>query len=511
MKRVSGILLAISSLPSEYGIGCFDSAAYRFVDWLCAAGQSCWQILPLGPTGCGDSPYQSFSSFAGNPYFISLEELVSDGLLTKKECSAELAEDGAAIDYGALYKNRLPLLRKAFARSDSSEQKRIAEFTAQEHWLSEYALFMAVKQHFGGSPLQEWDDDIRLRKPEALARYGKLLSDEVRFHEFLQYRFFSQWHRLKKYANERGISIIGDIPIYVSADSVEMWTSPQLFQLDRNNVPAAVAGCPPDGFAVDGQLWGNPLYDWEYHRKSGFAWWIERLAHCFRLYDVVRIDHFRGFDEYYSIPYGEKTARNGCWKKAYGSELFRAVKEKLGSRDIIAEDLGFVTDTVRQLVRECGFPNMKVLEFAFDSRDSSGSDHLPHNYADNCVAYTGTHDNQTIASWYSTISDKERQAARQYLCDHCTPDEKLHLSFIALIMRSRAERCIIPMQDWLGLTDKARMNVPSTIGGNWSWRLRTTDLSDELSKEISQMTKIYDRHPLNFQPQTAIIDNERKT
>ncbi len=511
MKRISGILLAISSLPSKYGIGCFDSAAYRFVDWLCAAGQSCWQILPLGPTGCGDSPYQSFSAFAGNPYFISLEELIDDGLLAEKECSAELTEDGAAIDYSALYRGRLLLLRKAFSRIDKSEQKRIAEFTEQELWLSEYALFMAVKRHFSGSPLSDWDDDIRLRKPAALARYEMLLSEEVRFHEFLQYRFFTQWHSLKKYANERGISIIGDIPIYVSADSVEMWTSPQLFQLDRNNVPAAVAGCPPDGFAADGQLWGNPLYDWEYHRKSGFVWWIERLAHCFRLYDVVRIDHFRGFDEYYSIPYGEKTARNGCWKKAYGSELFCAVKEKLGTRDIIAEDLGFVTDTVRQLVRECGFPNMKVLEFAFDSRDSSGSDHLPHNYADNCVAYTGTHDNQTIASWYHTISDKERLMARQYLCDHCTPDEKLHLSFIALIMRSRAERCIIPMQDWLGLTDEARMNVPSTIGGNWTWRLRTTELSDELSMEISQMTRIYDRHPLNFQTQTAIIDNERKT
>ncbi len=496
MKRASGILLAVSSLPSRYGIGCFDSAAYRFVDWLHAAGQSYWQILPLGPTGCGDSPYQSFSAYAGNPYFISLEDLIADGLLTEAECADSITADGSPVDYGSLYRKRLPLLGKAFSRIDDTEKKLIDELSEAEQWLGDYALFMAVKQHFGGRPLSEWDDDIRLRDPTSLRRYSEQLQEDVLFHKFLQRRFFSQWERLKRYANDRGISIIGDIPIYVSADSVEVWMSPELFQLDENRLPTAVAGCPPDGFSADGQLWGNPLYDWEHHRRSGFEWWTERLAHCFRLYDTVRIDHFRGFDEYYSIPYGAADARGGSWQKVYGSELFNAVRTKLGERHIIAEDLGFVTESVRELVRECGFPNMKVLEFAFDSRDSSGGEHLPHNYDENCVAYTGTHDNQTLVSWYRTISEAEQKAVRRYLCDLATPDEQLHLSLIALIMRSRAELCIIPMQDWLGLDDKARMNIPSTVGGNWRWRLKNADMSEKSGKMIAEMTRIYGRNGL---------------
>lgn len=510
MKRESGILLAVSCLPSRFGIGCFDRAAYSFVDWLQAAGQSCWQILPLGPTGCGDSPYQSFSAYAGNPYFISLDELISDGLLTEAECADSVTADGSPVDYGSLYRKRLPLLRKAFSRTDAAERALIAEFSAKEQWLEGYSLFMAVKEHFGGRALSEWDEDIRRREPQAVARYAEMLADDMLFHQFLQYRFYSQWIRLKRYANERGISIIGDIPIYVSADSAEMWEHPELFRLNEDGVPTAVAGCPPDGFSADGQLWGNPLYDWEYHRKSGFLWWTDRLKHCFRLYDIVRIDHFRGFDEYYSIPYGESTAKNGSWKKAYGRELFLAARERLGERRIIAEDLGFVTDSVRELVRECGFPNMKVLEFAFDSRESSGSEHLPHRYSGNCVAYTGTHDNQTIASWYSTISDEERQAVRRYLCDFSTPDSQLHLSLIALIMRSSAELCVIPMQDWFGLTDEARMNTPSTIGGNWRWRMRSSDMSEKMSRKIAEMTRIYDRHHLNFSCKRDIINNERK-
>ncbi len=495
MKRASGVLLPVSSLPSRYGIGDLGSGAYRFVDWLKSCGQSYWQLLPLGVTGYGDSPYQSFSAFAGNPYFISLEQLVSGGLLEPTECENSLTDEDSPVDYGRLYARRYPLLKKAFGRIGTAHLKEISEFEQHNPWLEDYSLFMALKEHFGGAAFWQWEEDIRLRKREAVEQYTLALSEQIQFHKFLQYCFFRQWQALRSYAHSCGIRIIGDIPIYVASDSVEVWSSPQLFQLDEGGCPIAVAGCPPDGFAAEGQLWGNPLYNWEQHRSTGFSWWISRLAHCFELYDVVRIDHFRGFDEYYSISFGEPTAKNGEWKKAYGSELFAAVKSTLGSREIIAEDLGFVTESVWQLVRECGFPNMKVLEFAFDSRDSSGSEHLPHRYAENCVAYTGTHDNQTIASWYSTITAGERQAVREYLCDFHTPESELHLSLISLIMRSRADLCVIPMQDWLGLTDKARVNTPSTLGGNWQWRMKNSDMSDLLSKSMMKMTRMYDRTP----------------
>lgn len=497
MKRSAGILLPISALPSRYGIGCFDESAYRFVDFLKAAGQSCWQILPLGPTSYGDSPYQSFSAFAGNPYFISLDELKKDGSLTENDCrSSDTGNAADSVDYERLYKERLRLLRTAYKNSGKRYDREIAQFAEKNKWISDYALFMALKDRFGGAAFTEWDKDIRLREPAAMVQYTTELAEDIRYYEFLQYHFFSQWTRLKAYANKNGVSIIGDIPIYVAADSAEVWASPELFQLDSSGLPTAVAGCPPDGFSADGQLWGNPLYDWDMHRKTGFCWWIARLSHCFMLYDVVRIDHFRGFDEYYSIPYGEKTAKNGIWKKGAGIELFKAVKAALGERDIIAEDLGFMTDSVKKLVRESGFPNMKVLEFAFDCRDTgSNGEHLPHNYGENCVAYTGTHDNQTITSWYRTITPSERAQARAYLCDDHTPDDELYKSFISLIMRSRASLCIIPMQDWLGLSDKSRMNTPSTLGGNWKWRVRTEQLSGSLCDDIRTVTKLYGRAP----------------
>ena len=494
MKRSAGILLPISSLPSEYGIGCFDKKAYEFVDFLKASGQTCWQILPLGPTSYGDSPYQSFSTFAGNPYFISLEELAENNLLTKKECKEAGFTDIDDIDYSYLYKKRYPLLKKAFERSKITLNEDYVRFNEENEWLDDYALFMAVKDFFGGTAWNEWQDGIRLRKEEALSEYREKLAKEIDFYKFLQYLFFRQWHKLKTYANENGIKIIGDIPIYVAFDSADAWANPQLFQLDKNGVPKAVAGCPPDGFAADGQLWGNPLYDWDYHRKTGYKWWISRLEQCFKLYDVVRIDHFRGFDEYYSIPYGDKTAKNGHWEKGPGMELFNAVEKALGKREVIAEDLGFMTDSVRKLVKDSGFPNMKVLEFAFDSRDTgSRNDYLPHNYDENCVAYTGTHDNQTITSWFKTITDEEREMARDYLCDSFTPDEKLHRAFISLIMRSRAKLCIIPMQDWLGLDDKSRINVPSTVGENWRWRMKASDLSSKLMADILKTAQIFGR------------------
>ncbi len=495
MKRSAGILLSVSSLPSKYGIGCFDESAYKFVDWLADAGQSCWQILPLGATSYGDSPYQSFSTFAGNPYFISLDSLMQDGLLTREECeAADFGGSPDKVDYEALYHSRLPLLRRAFARSRHAEDAAFQSFCTEHAWLSDYALFMAVKDKFDGSAWSEWDADIRMRTPEAMEKYQQLLAADVEFYKFLQYHFFAQWQKLRAYANAKGVRIIGDIPIYVALDSADTWANPQLFQLDAENRPKAVAGCPPDGFAADGQLWGNPLYDWEKHRETGYAWWISRLAHCFALYDVVRIDHFRGFDEYYAIPYGEETAKNGHWEKGPGIALFRAMEAALGKREVIAEDLGFVTDSVRQLVKDCGFPNMKVLEFAFDSRDTgSKNDYLPHNYTENCTAYTGTHDNQTITGWFAGISEAERAAAREYLCDAYTPDAQLYKSFISLLLRSSARFCVIPMQDWLGLDDQSRMNTPSTIGENWKWRMQHTDMSEALCSDIRRMTELYGR------------------
>ncbi len=492
MKRSAGILLPISSLPSKYGIGCFDKAAYAFVDFLKDAGQTCWQILPLGQTSYGDSPYQSFSTFAGNPYFISLDALCDEQLLTKEECEAAALPDTDCIDYSRLYEIRYSLLRKAYNLMENDNA--VLEFSASQPWLEDYALFMALKDHFGGVSWDNWTEDIRLRKEDALKHWKERLAKEIGFYQFLQYQFFRQWNNLKAYANANGIRIIGDIPIYVAFDSADAWANPELFQLDEMGLPKAVAGCPPDGFAADGQLWGNPLYDWEYHKETGFKWWIERLRQCFEMYDVVRIDHFRGFDEYYAIPYGDKTAKNGHWEQGPGMDLFHAVEAALGKREVIAEDLGFMTDSVRQLVKDSGFPNMKVLEFAFDSRDTgSRNDYLPHNYNENCVAYTGTHDNQTISSWFQTITDEERSMAREYLCDEFTPDEKLHRAFISLIMRSRAKLCIIPMQDWLGLDDKSRINVPSTVGTNWKWRLLPTDLPDTLKEEICKTTQIYGR------------------
>lgn len=496
MKRSAGILLSITSLPSRYGIGCFSRSAYDFVDWLKEAGQTYWQILPLGPTSYGDSPYQSFSTFAGNPYFISLEALVEEGVLTQEECdAADFGEDAGSIDYEKLYQSRYPLLRKAYERSNISENPDYQRFMNENRWwLADYALFMAVKDRFDGAPWSRWAEDIRLRWGYSMDYYRRELYFDIEFQQYLQFKFYEQWTKLKNYANSKGIQLIGDIPIYVSMDSADAWANPLLFQLDQDNVPTAVAGCPPDGFSAVGQLWGNPLYNWEYHRQTGYQWWISRLAHCFRLYDVVRIDHFRGFDEYYSIPYGETTALNGHWEKGPGLDLFRHVERALGWKEVIAEDLGYMTDSVRRLVQESGFPGMKVLEFAFDSRDSGcANDYLPHNYTENSVAYTGTHDNETINGWFTCIQEEERDLARDYLCDHHTPDEELHWSFISLIMRSRSNLCVIPMQDYLGYDNSCRMNKPSTVGENWKWRLKEEELTEELQQTIHKVTLRYGR------------------
>lgn len=414
--RRAGILMPISSLPSPWGIGTLGEAAREFVDFLAQGGQSCWQILPVGPTSYGDSPYQSFSSFAGNPYFIDLDDLAAEGLLEREEYTGlNWGTNPEQVDYSLLYQNRYPVLRKACGRLDRSEEGAYGAFCLENReWLEDYALFMALKEKFGGRSWQEWPKSLRLRRPRALEKARVELEEEIQFWKGVQYLFFRQWDALKKLANGRGISIIGDLPIYVSGDSADVWANPEQFQLDQAGLPTEVAGCPPDGFTEDGQLWGNPLFDWERMKGEGYAWWLRRIDFQFKIYDILRIDHFRGFDEYYAIPYGDKTARNGRWRPGPGIEFFQTVKKALGKKEIIAEDLGFLTDSVRKMLRQSGFPGMKVLQFAFDSRDA-GSDYLPHCYKPNCVVYTGTHDNDTILGWIKTAPRKDVQFAKEYL------------------------------------------------------------------------------------------------
>lgn len=491
--RASGILLPIASLPSKYGIGTFSKSAYDFVDTLKEAGQKFWQILPLGPTGYGDSPYQSFSTYAGNPYFIDLDKLVEQGWLTDEECkSYNFGEDDRYIDYGKLYETRFLLLRKAFERSKIAADENYQKFLADnEEWLSDYCLYMAVKNSFGGVSWDNWEEDIRLRKPEAMKKYGEKFAEEIDFYRFQQYEFLVQWNKLKGYANDNGIEIIGDIPIYVAFDSADTWAHPELFQFDENNLPIAVAGCPPDGFSATGQLWGNPLYKWEFHNETGYAWWIKRIAHCFHLYDIIRVDHFRGFDEYYSVPYGDATAENGKWNKGPGISLFEKIKEKLGDLRIIAEDLGYLTPSVIQLVKDSGYPGMKVLEFAFDSREAS--DYLPHNYEHNCVVYTGTHDNQTLRAWYQELDEADRSLAVEYMNLHGRTDEEIQWELIRLALGSVADLAVIPLQDYLYLGKEARTNTPSTLGGNWTWRLKAGEFTSETAQKIRGLLKLFAR------------------
>ena len=491
--RRSGMLLPITSLPSKYGIGSFSKEAYDFVDTLKASGQNLWQILPLGPTGYGDSPYQSFSTFAGNPYFIDLDELVKEGLLLEEECNNyDWGDNKQYIDYEKIYLSRFKILKTAYKRSNIKENKRFKAYcNKNEWWLHDYALYMSIKDSFDGKPWIEWDKDIKLREKEAICKYEDKLGDEIIFYKYLQYLFTQQWNKLKAYANKNGISIIGDIPIYVSMDSADTWSYKELFQLDKEYNPIAVAGCPPDSFSKTGQLWGNPLYYWEYHSDTDYEWWIKRIEHSFKLYDVVRIDHFRGFDEYYSIPYGDLTAKNGTWEKGPGIELFNYINKKLGNVDIIAEDLGFLTNSVKQLLEDTGYPGMKIIQFAFDSREES--DYLPHNYNKNSVVYTGTHDNSTICGWYKELIKEDKSMSINYINNKYTKNNAIHWDFICLAMRSVADTCIIPVQDYLGLGDEARINIPSTLGNNWTWRMKPNSFSKKLNKKIYTLTKLYGR------------------
>ncbi len=493
MSRRCGILLPISSLPSKYGIGAFSKEAYEFVDFLAASGQKLWQVLPMGPTGYGDSPYQSFSTFAGNPYFIDLDTLVQEKLLLQEECEAcDWGDDPEKVDYEKIYTSRFVVLKKAFERFDRSEEDYQKFYENHKEWVEEYALFMVLKNHFGGTSWQNWPKEIRNHDASAIDRCSHQYRDEIEFYIFQQYMFDKQWTDLRRYANEAGVHIIGDIPIYVSLDSVEVWSHPELFALDENRTPIAVAGCPPDAFSADGQLWGNPLYDWSYHKKTGFEWWIGRMKVLFDRFDIVRIDHFRGFDEYYSIPYDAKTAAEGHWEKGIGIELFDAMKKVFGEHAaIIAEDLGYVTDSVKQLLADTGYPGMKLIEFAFDSRE--GGDYMPYNYTKNCVVYTGTHDNDTLQGWYKAISEEDREYTIEYLNNRETPAEEIHWDFIRLALSTVADTCVISAQDYLGLGSEARINTPSSIGGNWVWRMKKGAFTGQLSQKILELSKIYGR------------------
>lgn len=491
--RKCGVLLPVSSLPSAYGIGCFSKEAYEFVDKLQEAGQSCWQILPLGPTSYGDSPYQSFSTFAGNPYFIDPEDLVERGWITKKQCdSYDFGDNQEYVDYAKIYNSRFKLLRTAWKNSNISQDAGFRKFVKENSkWLDDYALYMAVKASFDNVCWVEWDEDIKTRKPEALKTYQKKYADEIEFYQFQQYLFRVQWEKLKAYANSKGISIIGDIPIYVAFDSSDAWANPELFQFDEDCNPTAVAGCPPDAFSATGQLWGNPLYNWEYHKKTGYRWWLQRLTACYQMYDVVRIDHFRAFDAYYSIPADAKTAEIGEWKPGPGHELFAAMKKELGEREVIAEDLGFLTPSVLKLVKRTGYPGMKVLQFAFDSREDS--DYLPHNYPQNCVVYTGTHDNDTVLGWYRSLKRADKRFCDRYLNLSRSRKKEVHWEFVRAAYASVANLAVIPMQDFLGLGAEARINTPSTLGDNWKWRMLPGAFTEEIAKRMKEMAKLYGR------------------
>lgn len=494
MERRAGILLPISALPSPYGIGTLGKQARHFIRFLQSAGQSCWQILPAGPTGYGDSPYQSFSSFAGNPYFIDLDDLRREGLLRKSEyADLDWGADPGRVDYGKLYENRFVVLHQAVERLERRKSPEYREFLRQNaYWLDDYALFMAEKDAHGGASWLEWEKGIRRRNLRTLQKEREKLEKETAFWKGVQFLFHKQWDSMRAYAHEHGIQLIGDVPIYVSPDSADLWGHPELFQLDRDGRPREVAGCPPDGFSADGQLWGNPLYNWSRMKKDGYDWWTKRIARQFTMVDVLRIDHFRGLEAYYAIPYGEKTAKNGRWRKGPGLDFFRTIEKKLGKLQIIAEDLGFLTDSAVRMVQESGYPGMKVLEFAFDPRDT-GSGYLPHTYTRNCVVYTGTHDNSTVQGWMKSAPRPNVRKAREYL--HLDAKEGYHWGFLRGAYASVADLAVAQFQDLLGLDDRARMNIPSTLGGNWAWRMQEGQMSPALSRRLYRMMELYDRLP----------------
>ena len=525
-KRNAGILMPVSSLPSPYGIGTFGKDAYDFVAFVKECNHKYWQVLPLGPTTYGDSPYQSYSAFAGNPYFVDLDMLIEEGFLLKSEVIARdwgdgvvpvnVSEDDAIngrfgtyrdgnigddryVSYEKVYNNRFDILRIAYNRFKAAcieSKKTLAKglplykqfdnfVKDNADWLEDYALFMALKSYFNNVSWGEWETDIKFRKPEAMRHYEEQLSDDIGYWKFIQFEFYRQWTALKKYANDNGIEIIGDIPIYMGYDSVDVWANQGEFQLDENLTPIKVAGVPPDAFSDAGQKWGNPLYDYEKMEANDFSWWRKRMKASARLYDVIRIDHFIGIVKYYTIPADMPDARQGEYRQGPGQKLLDAINESIGDKKIIAEDLGVEVPEVAKILKDNGYPGMKVLEFAFDSGEEN--DYLPHKYTENCVVYTGTHDNDTVMGWLETAKPEDISYARSYC--QMPDDEPFNWGLIRVAYESKADTAIVPMQDILGLGKEARMNIPSTLGGNWVWRLDGAALTDELADKLKTMSE----------------------
>lgn len=491
--RKSGILMHITSLPGPYGVGTLGKSAYAFLEFLHKSGQQSWQMLPLTPTGYGDSPYQSCSAYAGNPYLIDLDTLVRQHLLTKEELlGVDWGEDESRVDFGKLYNGRTPILKLAYSRF-RNDRALNAFIKKNASWLEDFALYMALKETHGYAPWFQWEKKLKFRDPETLEEQKQLLEEPMRFYCFVQYMFYRQWNALRKKAGEYGIELIGDVPIYVPYDSVEVWKEPQLFRLDETLTPTDVAGCPPDAFTADGQLWGNPLYRWDVMKENGFQWWIDRLGAAGKLFDVVRLDHFRGFEAYWSVPYGDENARGGKWIKGPGMDFVNALKEKLPELNFIAEDLGYLTQEVIDLRDESGYPGMKVLEFAFDSKEPS--EYRPHTYTANTVCYTGTHDNMTMRQWFEEASDEAVKVAVDYMA--LTKKEGYVWGTIRTAMSSVSERAIVQMQDYLNLGGEARMNFPGKPSGNWTWRAKKGFTSNGLAAKILELTNRYDRGPVD--------------
>ncbi|MDD7403300.1 MAG: 4-alpha-glucanotransferase [bacterium] len=491
-ERAAGILLPISSLPSKYGIGTLGKEAFHFVDQLEKAGQKYWQVLPVGPTSFGDSPYQSFSAFAGNPYFIDLELLIKEGLLTKEDVEGiNWGDNPSDVDYEKIYNNRFKVLHKAYQASAFEKEKEYQHFLKKsKYWLEDYCLYMALKFYFNGKEWLAWEEDIRMHKKEAVGRYSSLLSEEINFWRFCQYKFYMQWKALKKYANSHHVKIIGDIPLYMALDSADVWAHGELFELDERKKPIHVAGVPPDCFSEDGQLWGNPLYDWKKMKKTKFAWWEERMKSNARLYDVIRIDHFIGIVNYWSIPAKDDTALNGEWKKGPGKKLTDVIKKATKGSEIIAEDLGVVGPNVRKLIGKTGWPGMKILLFAFDG--DGQNEYLPHNYkTTNCIVYGGTHDNETIVGFYKDKTKKETQFTRDYLA--ISEKEEIPKAMLRAGYASIANTAVFQMQDILELDNTARMNFPSTVGTNWKWRMLPDQFTQKHIRMLKEMCMLYNR------------------
>ena len=491
-KRSSGVLMHITSLPGEFGIGTFGKSAYDFVDFLEETKQTYWQILPLTTTSYGDSPYQSFSAVAGNLNLIDFSLLKEEGLLEESDYSnVNFGENPEKIDYALLFEVRRPILEKAVANTAkySNVLAEIEEFEKDNSsWLADYAEYMAIKESFGYQSFIHWDEDIKKGEKAAREKYRTELQDSIRYYTVTQYFFFKQWLALKEYANGKGVKIIGDMPIYVSADSVEMWTMPELFKVDDNNEPLYVAGCPADDFSPTGQLWGNPIYDWEKHKEQGFSWWIYRVQESFKIYDVLRIDHFKGFSDFWQIDKDAENAVNGTWEAGPGIELFQKIKEQLGDLPIVAENLGFIDAKAEKLLDDSGYPGMKILQFAFPGEDNLDR---PHHYTQNSVAYTGTHDNDVVNGWYEKLSESEKELVSEYL--NRRDDETITEAMIRGIYSSVSDYAIVTMQDLLDKDATSRMNVPSTVGGNWEWRMLAEDLTEERKEFLRNITVRYSR------------------